>query len=108
MCAFVSKLLCKMKVKSTLHSPFLEITMAILFFVGESNIVELCWNLFEKLGKNEVKNWNLHFNLSNPKKNTKRINVQSKVDFTKDGTSDAKLPQKNYHYGIFSYSGIGN
>ncbi len=30
----------------------------------------------------------------------KQINVQSKVDFTKDG--------KNYHYGLFSSNGVGN
>jgi hypothetical protein len=58
-------------------------------FLGESSIVALYSNLFEKLGKNEMKNWNLHSNISNPQKRiTKRINVQSKVDFTKDGTSN--------------------
>jgi hypothetical protein len=40
--------------KSTLHSPFLEVTMAI--FLGESSIVALYSNLFEKLGKSEMKN----------------------------------------------------
>jgi hypothetical protein len=38
------------------------------FFFIESNIVVLYSNLFEKLGKREMKNWNLHSNISNPKK----------------------------------------
>jgi hypothetical protein len=41
-----------------------------------------------------MKNWNLHSNFSNPKKKTKRINVQSKVVFIKDGTSN--VPNPNY------------
>jgi hypothetical protein len=40
--------------KNTLHSPFLEVTVA--FFLGESSIVALYSNLFEKLGKSEMKN----------------------------------------------------
>jgi hypothetical protein len=38
------------------------------FFFIESSIVVLYSNLFEKLGKSEMKNWNLHSNRSNPKK----------------------------------------
>jgi hypothetical protein len=41
-----------------------------------------------------MKNWNLHSNLSNPKKITKKINVQSKVNFTKDSTSN--IPNSIY------------
>jgi hypothetical protein len=41
------------------------------FFLNESNIVALYSNIFEKLGK--------------------RINVQFKVDFTKDGTSNVTV-----------------
>jgi hypothetical protein len=37
-------------------------------FWGESSVVALYSNLFEELGKNEMKNWNLHSNLLNPKK----------------------------------------
>jgi len=62
--------------------------------MGESSIIALYANLFDKLGKSEMKNWNLHCNLSNPKNNTKKTNVQSKVDFTKDGTSN--VPSPNY------------
>jgi hypothetical protein len=40
--------------KSTLHSPFLEIIVVI--FLGESNIVALYSNLFETIGKHEMKN----------------------------------------------------
>jgi hypothetical protein len=43
-----------LKGKITLHSPFLEATM--VFFLGESNIVALYSNIFEKLGKSEMKN----------------------------------------------------
>jgi hypothetical protein len=80
------------------------------FFLSESNIIALYSYLFEKLSKSEMKNWNLHSNLSNPKKNTKRINVQSKVDFTKDGTYNVTVQTtpKFYHYGFFSFSGVGN
>ncbi len=38
------------------------------FNLSESSVVALYSNLFEKLGKSEMKNWNLHSNLSNPKK----------------------------------------
>jgi hypothetical protein len=39
------------------------------FFFDESNIVALYANLFLKLSKSEMKNWNLYFNISNPKTN---------------------------------------
>jgi hypothetical protein len=39
------------------------------FFLNESSIVVLYSNLLEKLGKSEMKNWNVHSNLSNPKNN---------------------------------------
>jgi hypothetical protein len=35
--------------------------------MNDSSIDVLYSNLFEKLGKSEMKNWNLHSNLSNPK-----------------------------------------
>jgi hypothetical protein len=79
--------------------------------LGESSIVALYANLFEKLGKSEMKNWNLDYNLSKPKKNSIKINVQSKVDFTKDGTSN--VPSPNYSKKIslwifYSSNGVGN
>ncbi len=42
---------------------------------------------------------------------TKKINIQSKVDFTKDGTSN--IPSLDYskffyHYGFLSSNGHGN
>jgi len=39
---------------------------------------------------------------------TNKINVQFKVDFTKDGTSNVivQTTQKNYHYGFFFISGV--
>ncbi len=56
---------------------------------SESKIIALYLNLFEKFGKSEMKKWNLHSNLWNTKYiYIKRINVQFKVDFTKDGTSN--------------------
>jgi hypothetical protein len=72
------------------------------FFLGESSIIALYSNLLGKLSKSEMKNWNLHSNLSNPKKITKRINVQFKVDFTKDGTSNVtiQIAPKIYHHGF--------
>jgi hypothetical protein len=79
--------------------------------LGESSIVALYANLFEKLGKSEMKNWSLHSNLSNPKKFTKKINVQSKVNFTKDGTSNVPNPnylKKTIIMDFFSFSGVGN
>ncbi len=57
-------------------------------FLGESSIVALYSNIFEKLNENEMKNWNLHSNFSNPQKNYQKDNVQSKVDFTKNGTTN--------------------
>jgi hypothetical protein len=74
-------------------------------------VVGLYSNLFKKLGKSEMKNWNLHFNLSNPKKKiTKRINVQFKVNFTKDGTSNVTIQTtlKKLSLWIFFSSKIGN
>ncbi len=38
-------------------------------FLGESSIVALYANLFKKLGKSEIKNGNLHSNLSNKNNN---------------------------------------
>jgi len=62
------------------------------FGLSESSVVALYSNLFEKLSKSEMKNWNLHSNLSNPKeKIIKRINVQFKVDFTNNGTSNGTI-----------------
>jgi hypothetical protein len=45
---------------------FLDVPVAI--FLGELSVITLYANLLEKLGKNEMKNWNLRSNLSNPKK----------------------------------------
>jgi hypothetical protein len=45
------------------------------------------------------------------KKTTKMINVQSKVDCIKDGTSNVPSPnysKKSYHYGFFSSRGVEN
>jgi hypothetical protein len=36
-------------------------------FLSELDIGALCANIFEKFGKDEMKNQNLHSNLSNPK-----------------------------------------
>ncbi len=61
------------------------------FFMNKWNIVALYSNVFEKLGKNEMKNWNLHSNLSNQKKKPKKINVEFKVYFTNNGTSNVTI-----------------
>jgi len=45
---------------------FLEVIVA--FYLGNLSIVALYWNLFGKLGKSELKNWNLHSDFFNPKK----------------------------------------
>jgi len=60
-------------------------------------------NIFEKLGKSEMKIKTSILIFQTPKKHSKGINVQSKVDFTKDGTSNVivQITQKNYHYGFF-------
>jgi hypothetical protein len=78
--------------------------------VSESNIVALYSNLFEKLDKSEMKNINLHYNISNPKKTfIKRINVQLKVDFTKDDTSNViiQTTPKKIIMDFFFSSGVG-
>jgi hypothetical protein len=68
-------------------------------------------NLFEKLGKSEMKNWNLHSNLS----------YRIFFNYQKDKCSiqgglykgwyiqclQSILLQKNYHYGFFSSNGVG-
>jgi len=96
--------------KSMLWWTFLDVPMVV--FLSELNIVALYANLFEKLGKSKMKNWNLHSNLSNPKeKITKMINIQSKVDFIKDGISNVPSPnysKKSYHYGFFSSREVKN
>jgi len=44
-----------LKGKNMLQWTFLDVPM-IVFFMGESSIVALLANLFEKLGKSEMKN----------------------------------------------------
>jgi uncharacterized membrane protein SirB2 len=51
--------------KSILHSRFWKSQWQ--FFLGESKYYCIVFNLFEKLGKSKIKNWNLHSNISNLK-----------------------------------------
>jgi hypothetical protein len=80
------------------HHPYLTLTKTHYthpfwklewhFFLGESSIVVLYSNLFEKLGKSEMKIETYILIFQTQKKITKRIIVKFKVDFTKDGKSN--------------------
>jgi hypothetical protein len=72
------------------------------FFLVNQVLLHCIKIYFKNLAKVRWKIKNLHSNLSNPIYFTKRIYVQSKVDFTKDGTSNVTIQttQKNYHYGF--------
>jgi hypothetical protein len=81
------------------------------FFLGESSIVALCSNIFENFGQNEMKSWNLHSTLPNPKnfyqKNKcsipsglyKRWNIQC---------YNPNYPKKTIIMDLFSSIGVGN
>ncbi len=52
-------------------------------FLSESSIVALYSNIVEKLGKNEMKNQNLHSNISNQKKNHQKDKCLIQGEFYK-------------------------
>jgi hypothetical protein len=73
------------------------------FFFGEPSIVALYLNLF-KIGKSEIKieTYVLIFQ-TQKKKFTKRISVQFKVDFTKDGTSNVTIQSTPKHLSLWIF-----